>query len=598
MISRRQLLASSVGITVGNAIPCRAFATEIRTWRHYADSRYGQMHFVSALPADTAAPRRTPLVCLHQSPGSGIEYRTFQRVMAEDRPVLCPDTAGYGSSDGPDEVPDIADYAAALGDALSDLGYGEGGNGPVDLLGFHTGNFIALALAVQRPDLVRRLVMPGIPYFPAPEREARRQQYAQPRPYFIDPDYVGRSYRSTVLESNTAIPVEHLHDLFVSRLMAGPDSWFGFDAVFRFDADAALAAVDQPVLLPILNETLAEPTRRAGKLIPQAKLLELPTLNATSWFLAPEKIAAVIRPFLDAPPATGSSAVHASAAPVANRPRGTARGGVRRWRSYAQCRYGQIHIQHAAPGARAANATPLVCLHQSPLSGRIFRELQTAMASDRAVLSPDTPGFGASDGPDRQPAMADYGGAIGEALIAAGYGRDANGPVDLFGFHTGSFVALETAIQYPGLVRRVVLCGVPYYSAAERMARQQQFLKPYAFFSDPDYVDVMYKRIVVDGDKNVSPERRLERFTDRMRAGPEGEWGPRAVFAYDADQGLRNIRRPVLLMAFDEVMAQPTRAARAFIPQAEFMELPDLKMMGFMTHPQRVADSLRQWLDT
>jgi pimeloyl-ACP methyl ester carboxylesterase len=556
------------------------------------------MHFVSASPIDTTVPRCTPLVCLHQSPGSGIEYRMFQRVMAEDRVVLCPDTAGYGSSDGPNEVPDIEDYAAALGDALSDLGFGEGANGPVDLLGFHTGNFIALSLAAQRRDLVRRLVTPGIPYFPPAEREARRHQFAQPRPYFTDPDYIGRSYRATVLNSNTGLPVELLHDLFVSRLMAGSQSWFGFDAVFRFDADTALADVDQPVLLPILNETLAEPTRRAGKLMRHAKFVELPALTATSWFLAPEKIAAAIRPFLDAPPTTNSANVHAAAALMTSRPRGTARGGVRWWRNYAQCRFGQIHIQHAEPAAPTPAATPLVCLHQSPLSGEIFRELQSALATDRHVLCPDTPGFGASDGPNRQPAMADYGGAIGEALGAAGFGPDAGGPVDLFGFHTGSFIALETAIQHPGLVRRVVLCGVPYYPAGERLARQRQFLKPYAFFSDPEYVDAMYKRVVVAGDENVSRERRLERFTDRMRAGPQGEWGPRAVFAYDADQGFQKIGQPALLMAFDEVMAQPTRAARAFIPQAEFIELPDLKMMGFMTRPQRVADSLRQWLDT
>jgi pimeloyl-ACP methyl ester carboxylesterase len=507
------------------------------------------MHFVSSRP-DSATLDRTPLVCLHQSPGSGIEYRTFQRVMAEDRPVLCPDTAGYGSSDGPDEAPAIDDYASALGDALLDLGYGRSGSGPVDLLGFHTGNFIALALAAQRPDLVRRLVMPGMPYFPAKEREARRQQYAQPRPYFTDPDYVGRSYRATVLDSNTGIPVEYLHALFVSRLMAGPQSWFAFDAVFRFDADATLAAVDQPVLLPILNETLAGPTRGAGTLIPQAKLVELPALTATSWFLAPENIAAAIRPFLDAPPATGSAKEHSSPALATSRPRGSNRGGVRWWRSYAHCRFGQIHIQHAEPDTRPSDTTPLVCLHQSPLSGRIFRELQTALATGRQVLCPDTPGFGASDRPSQQPTIADYGGAIGEALIAAGYGPDANGPVDLFGFHTGSFIGLETAIRYPKLVRRVVLCGVPYYPAGERMARQRQFLKPYAFFSDPDYVDAMYKRIVVKGDEQIPEERRLERFTDRMRAGPQGEWGPRAV------------------------------------------------MMGFMTHPQRVAASLRQWLDT
>ena len=596
-LSRRTVLVGGGALMVGFSLPRRARAAEVQIWRHYADTRYGQMHFRSAEPADGSGADRTPLVCLHQSPGSALEFVDFQAVMAVDRRVLCPDTAGYGASDGPTTQPDMDDYGAALAEALTELGYGADGAGPVDLLGFHTGNFVASSLAVQRPDLVRRLVMPSIPYFPPRAREERRQQYGQPRPYFTDPDMVGSSYRTTVLERNNGVPIARRHDLFVSRLRAGPDSHFAFDAVFRYDADAALAAITQPVLLPVLNETLAEPTRQAARLIKNGELLERPDLNGLVWFLRPGEMVEMARPFLDRPPRR-TAAAPAAAVVARTQSAGGAAGkpaGIRHWRHYAGNRYGQMHFTSATPAA--SEKTPLVLFHQSPLSAVIFKELTAALAVDRTVHGADTPGFGDSDGPASQPTMADLGGATAEALVDMGYGPDGRGAVDLFGFHTGTFLATEVARQAPALVRRVILCGVPYYPADMRMIMQNRFLSPYAFFTDPDYVDRMYKRIVVEGDPKTPPRRRLERFTDRMRAGPNGEWGPRAVFAYDADAGLAAISQPTLLMAFDEVMTEPTRQVQGLLKEAEFVQLGGLQMMGFMSEPARVARAIREYLD-
>ena len=64
-------------------------------------------------------------------------------------------------------------------------------------------------------------------------------------------------------------------------------------------AEAALQALTQPVLLPILNETLAEPTRTAGTLIKHKTFVDLMDLDGWAWFTTPERIAAVVRPFLD-----------------------------------------------------------------------------------------------------------------------------------------------------------------------------------------------------------------------------------------------------------------------------------------------------------
>lgn len=583
-VSRRTLLLGAALAYGCAAVPVPRPTAKTVRWRGYAPSTFGQMHCYFAAP--TVPVRRRPLVCLHQSPTTGISYAEFQDEMAQDRWVICPDTAGYGDSDGPTTVPDIAAYANALATALEGLGFGPDGLGGVDLLGFHTGNFVALELAATRPDLVSSLVMPGIPYYSPPERKSRLGQYANPRPYFTDPDYVGSSYRRTVLEGAYATPARR-HELFVSRLLSRTRSHYGFAAVSEYDPDPRLAAIGQPVLLPILNETLAEPTRRAGALIRDARQRELPDLSGFAWYEHPGRLAAEVRPFLGDEVPEHDVEVTADAS-------GRAKGSLRRWRFYLPCRYGQIHCHAAAPARQETTQPPLILLHQSPLSGAVYARLQAELARDRVVICPDTSGFGNSTRPRSQPSMADYGGALADALLALGHSR--TNPVDVFGFHTGTFVATEAAVQRPDLFRRVVLCGVPYYPAAERAAMQAKFLKPYAFLTDPNYVDEMWKRMMFGSESDMPRDVQFGRFVDRMRAGPNGEWGPRAVFAYDADKGLRGISQPLLLLAFNEVMKEPTRAVSRFLSQATYEELDELNMMGFVTRPETVAAALRQFL--
>ena len=74
-------------------------------------------------------------------------------------------------SDAPPAPPGMAGYAAAFGDALDALGVA----GPVDCYGFHTGTLLTIELAVQRPDLVGRIALTGIPMYP---RESAGQKLA------------------------------------------------------------------------------------------------------------------------------------------------------------------------------------------------------------------------------------------------------------------------------------------------------------------------------------------------------------------------------------------------------------------------------------
>jgi len=296
--SRRELLAGVAAVAaVAKYAPetsARGKEEEVKTWRVYGNCRFGQIHFYMAAPkADGRVAH--PLICLHESPASGDSFREFQAVMALDRLVICPDTPGYGDSDCPSAVPTIEEYGAAIIEALNSIDI----KGPIDVLGCHTGTFIAAAIGRQRPAFANRLVMAGIPYYPASERAGKLVQYGHPPPLFSNPEYFAQSWRELVLEHKVnGLPQERQLNAFVERMGTGFKSWYALDAVFRYDADSALGNLRQPVLCPVISDTLALPTRAAAKLIRKSTIVDCEELDSDAWQVKPDQLAAAIQPFL------------------------------------------------------------------------------------------------------------------------------------------------------------------------------------------------------------------------------------------------------------------------------------------------------------
>ncbi len=265
--------------------------------KRYVDGPFGQVHVTEAGPEQEGD--HVPLVCFHQSPISGAQFAVFQQHMATDRQVLCPDTPGFGSSDGPTPVPTIEDYADALATALGRLGFGDGHQ--VDVLGFHTGTQICVELAASRPDLVRRVVLSSLALFTAQELERNRAGFGEPRPLFTDPDYVSSYFDAQVTNGLRGIAPERRLELFVERIRSGTRSWYGPEAVFAYDTAARLPDVKQPVLLYVLRDTLSENTRRAASLLERSVMKErLDIYGPSGWDSHAEEIAADVCAFLDA----------------------------------------------------------------------------------------------------------------------------------------------------------------------------------------------------------------------------------------------------------------------------------------------------------
>jgi pimeloyl-ACP methyl ester carboxylesterase len=101
-------------------------------------------------------PGGTPIVLLQHFMGNLDNYDpAITDALATGREVILTDNAGVGLSTGtaPKTVAGMARDAAALIDAL--------GLDHVDLFGFSMGGFVAQQIAVDRPELVRRIVLVG-----------------------------------------------------------------------------------------------------------------------------------------------------------------------------------------------------------------------------------------------------------------------------------------------------------------------------------------------------------------------------------------------------------------------------------------------------
>ena len=260
-------------------------------------------------------------------------------------------------------------------------------------------------------------------------------------------------------------------------------------------------------------------------------------------------------------------------------------------RMYVDSRYGQLHLRSAFPASGGFDElTTLICLHQSPMSGRVFEGFLRLMGTDRSVYAPDTPGFGESDPPPEQPAIADYAAALGDFIDQLRLRQ-----VDLLGYHTGAAIAAELAIARPDQVRRVILVAVPVFDAAERDAFERQPW-PVALRQDGGHLVEEWQRSLRWRGPGVSLEQLSAGFADKLHAGPRAWWGAGAAMSYPARERLPLVAQPVLVLRPRDDLWEITPRAQGLLPAATFVDLPEARFGLFEVAPEVVAEHARAFL--
>ena len=248
---------------------------------------------------------------------------------------------------------------------------------------------------------------------------------------------------------------------------------------------------------------------------------------------------------------------------------------------------GQLHYRRAAPLRAAGNPTPVVLLHQSPLSGRMFSELLPILASDRVVYAPDTPGYGESAAPAQPPSVEEYGATL-QAFVA-----DLKEPVDLVGYHTGALLAAHIAARYPASVRRLVLISYPLFSPE----RRAQLKSDTPLAEDGSALLAEWRSTMGVRPPGQSLEQAARIVAEKQRAGTRAGWAMAAIAGYDPASDLRSIARPTLLLRPKDGLWDAGAAAAQMIPKAVLEDAPVWGYGLFDAYPAEVSARLRAFLD-
>ncbi len=103
-----------------------------------------------------------------------------------------------------------------------------------------------------------------------------------------------------------------------------------------------------------------------------------------------------------------------------------------------------------------SGGTPLILLHGGMAAGETWAPILPALAAGRRVITVDLPGHGHSPDPGKPLRFEWMADTIAGLITHLGLPE-----ADLMGYSLGGEVSIRTAIQHPGLVRRLVVVSAP-----------------------------------------------------------------------------------------------------------------------------------------
>jgi pimeloyl-ACP methyl ester carboxylesterase len=261
-------------------------------------------------------------------------------------------------------------------------------------------------------------------------------------------------------------------------------------------------------------------------------------------------------------------------------------------RSYAESRFGQIHLWTAYPsGGGFDERVPVVCLHQAGGSGRVFASMLREVGHDRSIYAPDLPGHGSSDSAGSKSSVMDLAGAIGDFLDSLRLRA-----VDVFGYQLGALITAELAIARPQQVRRVMLWGASCYSPQERASLLQTATTPGTREDGGDVVEE-WQRMLQRKGANVPPAALAEELGDRLRAGSSGTRALSAAIDYPTLERLPLVKQPALVLRLRDESWDHAPRVRAALPAGSMLDIADYGQGFLSAAPQRFASIAREFLD-
>jgi pimeloyl-ACP methyl ester carboxylesterase len=257
--------------------------------RRIYPTRFGQLHLRSH------DGRGVPLVLLHNSPRSGAMWEALQEKV--ERPTHAPDRLGYGFSDAPPWALSLEQYAQATVDGLKAAGM----QGPIDLLGVHTGSIEAIEIAHLLGSQVRRVVAVGMPLFTPEEQQRQFEKYSeQPLRPATEGGHVLGAWRGGLALRHAPYDLGEAHRRFIEHVLAA-NPGAAFRAACGYPIDNKLKSLKIPLTVFAPHDDIIEQTLRVKPLLkPSATYVDLPDLGLDLFHAATDRMAALLNRHLPA----------------------------------------------------------------------------------------------------------------------------------------------------------------------------------------------------------------------------------------------------------------------------------------------------------
>ena len=206
----------------------------------YTEGQFGQIHYCSLGDG-------SPLVLMHQSPTSMIQFDKVWSLLADRGfKVIGIDLPGFGGSDGPEDVPNVGDYAHIVPAVLDALDIDK-----ADILGHHTGAIVATEVALTHPDRIDRIILNGPLPLTEEERAFFKQHLAKEKEWSPreDGSHLTEQWQFRIAAQPGWSDLEAIHRHVVAGAAAWPNAWYPHDAVMAYDHGAAMARLAHPCLV-------------------------------------------------------------------------------------------------------------------------------------------------------------------------------------------------------------------------------------------------------------------------------------------------------------------------------------------------------------
>ena len=240
-------------------------------------------------------------------------------------------------------------------------------------------------------------------------------------------------------------------------------------------------------------------------------------------------------------------------------------------RFYLEGSFGQLHCRGVFPSD--TKKSPIICCHMSPKSSKSFEEILPHLAKNRFAAALDYPGYGESDPPPDNPPVTveDYAHAVWEVVDGL-----TSEPVHLVGYHTGSMVSVEAAVQRPVQVKSLINISAPVFTEEEQQRLHQEFA-PIPLDEEGTRFKIMWERVMFHRGPGMTLEMAAESYAENFRGGENYEFGHRAAFNYanTYKERLRSVSHPILIMNPKDDCYEQSLRADELLQNGKRVDYPD-----------------------